>query len=78
MKQEMISFLSSIENEIDDLCKFLYSNPEESYKEIKSSQYICNLLEKYNFEITKDYLDISNSFYAIKGSGYPKIFFLRI
>lgn len=76
MKQEMISFLSNIENEIDALCKFLYSNPEESYKEIKSSQYICTLLEKYKFEITKDYLDIPNSFHAVKGSGYPKICFL--
>lgn len=76
MKQEMISFLSSIENEVEDLCEFLYSNPEESYKEIKSSQYICNLLQKYDFEITNNYLDIPNSFYAIKGSGYPKICFL--
>ncbi|PRR80900.1 amidohydrolase [Clostridium vincentii] len=76
MKQEMISFLSSIENEVKDLCEFLYSNPEESYNEIKSSQYICNLLQKYNFEVTTNYLDIPNSFYAIKGSGYPKICFL--
>lgn len=76
MKQEMISFLSTIENEIEGLCNYLYSNPESSYKEVKSCNYICNLLSKYNFEIVKEYLSISNSFYASKGTGYPKICFL--
>lgn len=76
MKQEMISFLYTIDDEIKELCNYLYNNPEESYKEIKSSKYICNLLEKHEFTITKDYLDIPNSFYAIKGKGYPKICYL--
>ncbi|MDD6793901.1 MAG: M20 family peptidase [Clostridiaceae bacterium] len=76
MKQEMISFLSTIQNEIEDLCKFLYFNPEESYKEEKSSEYICKLIKKYDFNIKKNYLDIPNAFYASKGEGYPKICFL--
>lgn len=76
MKQEMISFLSTIENEIESVCKFLYYNPEESYKEEKSSEYICNLIEKHDFTAKRNYLDIPNSFYASKGCGYPKICFL--
>lgn len=76
MKQEMISFLSTIENEIKDLCKYLYLNPEESYKEYKSCKYISNLLDKYDFQVKKNYLEIENSFYAYKGYGYPKICFL--
>lgn len=76
MKQDMISFLTSIENEIKDLCNFLYSNPEESYKEVKCSKYICEILDKNNFAVTKEYIDIPNSFYAVKGNGHPKICFL--
>ena len=76
MKQEMISFLSNNESEIKALCNYLYENPEESYKESKSSSYICDLLNKYNFNVTKDYLDIPNSFYAIKGNSFPKICYL--
>lgn len=76
MKQEIISFLNENFNDIKSICEFLYRNPEESYKESKSCDYICNILNKYNFEIKKNYLDIPNSFYATKGSGYPKICYL--
>lgn len=76
MKQEMISFLSSIENEIRELCNYLYSNPEVSYKEVNSCNYLCNLLYKHGFKVNKKYLNIDNSFYASKGNGYPKICFL--
>ena len=70
MKQEMISFLTKHFNDIKNICEYLYKNPEESYKEEKSSSYICEVLKKYNFNIKKNYLDIPNSFYASKGSGY--------
>lgn len=76
MKQEMITFLSQNQSALKDLCTFLYNNPEESYKEFKASSYICNLLNNYKFNITKNYLDIPNSFYAIKGNGHPKICYL--
>lgn len=76
MKQKMISFLATCEEDLRNLCKFLYDNPEDSYHEYKSYEYIINLLKKYNFDITKDYLNIPNSFYACKGSGYPKICYL--
>ena len=76
MKQEMITFLSQNQSVLKDLCTFLYNNPEESYKEFKASSYICNLLNNYKFNITKNYLDIPNSFYAIKGNGHPKICYL--
>ena len=76
MKQEMITFLSQNQSVLKDLCTFLYNNPEESYKEFKASSYICNLLNNYKFNITKNYLDIPNSFYAIKVDGHPKICYL--
>ena len=76
MKQEMISFLNKNFDDIKNICTYLYKNPEESYKENKSSSYICEILNKYNFTVTKNYLDIENSFYAQKGSGHPKICYL--
>lgn len=76
MRQEIISYLTTCDNEIKELCKFLYNNPEHSYQEEKACDYICSLLEKHNFDIQKNYLDINNSFVAKKGNGHPKICFL--
>lgn len=72
----MISFLSTCSNDIENLCTYLYENPEKSYNEVKSSNYICDLLSKYNFEIEKNFLNIENAFIAKKGEGHPKICYL--
>ncbi|AOR22361.1 amidohydrolase [Clostridium taeniosporum] len=76
MKQKMNSFIETCDKELIDLSSYLYNNPEESYAETNSSKYICDLLNKYNFEVTNNFLDISNSFVCKKGTGYPKICFL--
>lgn len=76
MKQEIISYLSTCRNDIFDLCKYLYDNPEDSYNEIKSCKYLSNLLTKYGFNVDNNFLDLSTSFYATKGSGHPKVCFL--
>lgn len=76
MKQEIVSFLSTCEDDIKNLCTYLYEQSEPSYKEYKSAEYICNLLEKYDFNITKHFLGIENAFIAKKGTGHPKICYL--
>lgn len=76
MKQEMISYLSTCSNDIYELCKYLYDNPENSYNETKSCKYIIDFLSKYNFNIENNFLDLPTSFRATKGNGYPKICFL--
>ena len=76
MKQEIISFISSCQDDIKELARYLYENPEISYNEYHSSKYICDMLKRYNFNIIDKFLDIDNSFFAQKGSGYPKICFL--
>lgn len=76
MKQEIISFLYTCQDDIRNLATYLYENPETSYNEYNSSKYICDMLKKYNFNITEKFLEIDNSFFAEKGSGYPKICFL--
>lgn len=76
MKQEMINFIEKHKDDLFDLNKFLYDNPEKSYDEFNSYNYICDLLEKHNFEVNKNFLDLKTSFYAYKGNNHPKICFL--
>ena len=76
MKHDVKKYLSVCENDIENICKFLYSHPEESYKEEKSSEFISEVLNKHGFKVEKNILDIKNSFYAYKGNGHPKICFL--
>ncbi|MGL5152645.1 MAG: M20 family peptidase, partial [Clostridium sp.] len=76
MKQKMISFLSTCEDDLKLLNKFLYDNPENSYHEDKGCKYIISLLKKYSFNVTPNVCDIEHSFIATKGSGFPNICFL--
>lgn len=73
MKQEMISYLHTIKDDIFNLSKYLYENPEESFYEYKACNYIVNMLKNNNFKVTEKYLDIPTAFYAEYGSGHPKI-----
>lgn len=76
MKQAINCFLHKNEKDIKNLCTYLYNNPETSYNEHNSCEYICNLLLLNNFSVQKNFLNIDNSFFAQKGDGYPKICFL--
>jgi amidohydrolase len=76
MKQEIISYLHTIKDEIYNLSKFLYDNPEESYHEIKASNLLIDTLKNNNFKILSNFLDIPTAFYGEYGKGYPRICFL--
>ena len=76
MKQEIISYISNIKEDIYNLSTYLYSNPETSYKEYKSYSYIINMLKAHDFEIQENYCNIPTSFYAQYGNGHPKICYI--
>jgi metal-dependent amidase/aminoacylase/carboxypeptidase family protein len=76
MKQEMISYLSTIKEEIYNLSKYLHDNPEESFCEYKAYNYIVELLRCKDFKVKENYLDIPTAFYAEYGSGHPKLCFI--
>ena len=76
MRKNIISFLSSCSDDIKNLCTYLHDNPEVRYNEFNASKYICTLLNKYNFEVNPNFLDIENAFIATKGTGHPKICYL--
>ena len=76
MKQEIISYISSIKDDIYNLSNYLYSNPEPSYKEYKACSYIINMLKAHDFKIQENYCNIDTSFYAQYGDGHPKICYI--
>lgn len=76
MKQKMISYIENNKDDLKELNQFLYYNPEKSYNEFNSCDYICNLLNKHDFQVEKNFLDLKTSFRAHKGTGSPKICFL--
>lgn len=76
MKQEMISFIEKNKEDLKGLNKFLYDNPEKSYNEFNSYDYICKLLKKYDFNVEENFLELKTSFKATKGTGNPSICFL--
>lgn len=76
MKQNVLSFLSTIKSEILDVNKFLYDASENCFNEYKSSDYIIKLLEKYNFNIERNFMGIPTSFRAMIGNDHPEICFI--
>lgn len=76
MKQEIIYYLEKYKDDIKKLNDYLYNNPEESYKEHHSYNYLCDFLVKHEFNVKKEFLELKTSFYASKGNGYPKVCFL--
>jgi metal-dependent amidase/aminoacylase/carboxypeptidase family protein len=76
MKQEIITYLSTIKNTLCDISKFIYDNPEESFHEHKAVRNIKDILIANNFIVKDNFMDIETSFYAEYGSGHPKICYL--
>lgn len=76
MKQNIISYLDTIKNEILSLSKYLYDNPEESFHEYKACNYLTNILRSNNFEVKDNYLNIPTAFYAQFGTGHPKVCYI--
>lgn len=76
LKQEIISFLNTCKDELKNLNKYIYNNPEESYKEFNCSKYIIDLLKSHGFSVEENLCDSETSFMATKGNGHPKICYL--
>jgi amidohydrolase len=76
MKQEIISHITTLKETLVNLSEYIYNNPEEGFHEHKACNYIISILEKNNFKVTGNYLNMPTSFYAEYGSGHPKICYL--
>ncbi|MEK6264610.1 MAG: M20 family peptidase [Clostridium sp.] len=76
MKQEIISYINSIKEDIYKLSNYLYTNPETSYSEYNGCSYIINMLKTHDFKIQENYCGIPTSFIAQYGNGHPKICYI--
>ncbi len=76
MRQEITTYLSTFKDKLNEITKYLYDCPEESFKEHKTMEYITSILSNHNYTVKKNFMDISTSFYAEFGKGHPKICFI--
>ncbi|MBM7870661.1 amidohydrolase [Clostridium pascui] len=76
MKQEIIGYLESIKEDLFEISSYLYNNPEESFKEYTSCEYLCNFYERFGFKVKKNIIGMPTSFSAEIGSGHPKVCFI--
>lgn len=76
MKQEIITYLSTIKDDINNITKYLYEHSEESFCEHEAYNYIISLLKSKDFKVTENLLEIPTSFMAEYGNGHPKICYI--
>lgn len=76
MKQEIISYMSTLKDTAWNVNKFIYENPEKDYEETNCSNYLCDVFKNLGFTINKNYMKIPNGFMASMGSGHPKACFI--
>lgn len=64
------------QEELINLGKNIWENPELGYKEVKASAWSVELLEKEGFTVERNYVNMPTAFRAEWGSGKPVIGFL--
>lgn len=76
MRQQITGFIESIKDELIQISRFIHDNPETAYKEYKAQDVLTKVLQKYGFEISKNFLGLGTEFKAVYGSGSPTIAYL--
>ena len=71
--------LASIDREKELICKAsdeVWENPETAFQEYRSTEILCDLLEKEGFHVEKNLAGIATAFSGTYGHGKPVIGFL--
>lgn len=71
MKQKIVGFIELIKDELISISRYIYENPEAGYKEYKAQKILCDTLEKYGFNVEKNFLGLNTEFKAEYGTGRP-------
>lgn len=66
--ENILKYVEEISDELDELRKFIYDNPEIGFQEFKSSKAHIDLLKKHGFEVECPYLGCETSFKAVYDS----------
>ncbi|KAL3490994.1 hypothetical protein BJX62DRAFT_251589 [Aspergillus germanicus] len=67
--------VKSLQAELRELNREIWSNPETAYEEHRAHDTICTFLEKHGFAVTRHAYGLATSFEALSGSGGPLINF---
>ena len=76
MKFSKEQALQSIDREREAVCcasDKIWDNPETAFQEMKSTEILCNLLEKEGFSVEKNLAGIATAFSGRFGNGKPII-----
>lgn len=76
MKRKILSFIELIKDELNEINKFIYDNPETAYKEHKAQEKLSGILEKYGFKVERNFMGLGTEFKAVYGKGHPCIAYL--
>lgn len=78
LKEKISEAVSSVMNELTDISKSLYENPELGYEEFKSSRLLGDFFKIHGFELDMGIYNIETAFKAMYNSSKdgPKIAFL--
>jgi len=64
VKEKVLHLIEEVKDELIQLSKYIYENPELGYEEYKSSKAHINLLKKHNFKVEECYLGMETAFRA--------------
>lgn len=75
-KKRVIEIIDEKQQLFTDLSDKIWDNPEISFLEYKSSEFLCEALESEGFTVTRGVANIPTAFVGSYGSGQPIIAFL--
>jgi len=76
MKNDYISAIDEIKDELIEISDYLWDNPETAFSETKSAARLCKALRGEGFEVKEGLADIPTAFSGTFGKGRPVIAFL--
>lgn len=77
MKKKLYRISEELKRDFENVCDYIFKNPELGNNEFKACNYLTELLEKNGFSIVKNYCGMPTAFRAEKVIGVgPKIAFL--
>lgn len=71
MKETILKTIEQIGPDLDELSRKIYEKPETAYEEFTACKLHTELLEKYGFEVERNFCDIETGFKASYDSGKP-------
>ncbi len=69
IKEEIRDKIKSELDDVFEITRYLYENPETGYGEVKACARLCEAFEGYGFEVERNFCDLSTAFRAVYDSG---------